>query len=115
MISTNTFKQTLRYSHRLQIILFLAAGFLLLSTLLRTALLIKTGTDFSPGATTLLKLFSVGLIMDSITAIYYMLPFALLVLLMPNRLYYHFIGKLFLGGIIFAYLFITLFVGAEGP
>lgn len=96
-------------SLRLFGIVFLAA-----SLVLRTALLISSRAEIDVGAVGLLKVYGVGLVFDLLTCMCCMVPVALYLLLLPDRLF-HWRPMRYLAMVLyFAGVFVVLFdVAAE--
>ena len=61
--------------------------FVSFSALVRAALLVRTSANVDFGFVLLLKIFSIGLIYDLITASYFAIPFIVYLLLLPDKIY----------------------------
>ena len=84
-------------------------AFVAIATLSRIALLVRALAEFTPSAGMLARIFGAGLGFDLITALYAAAPFALLVLLVPDRLYRTRAVRLIAHGLAISGLFVLIF------
>jgi phosphoglycerol transferase MdoB-like AlkP superfamily enzyme len=90
---------------RLGIILVFFGVFIGLSMLDRTVLLFQAREVFAPGLLDLIEIYGIGLLFDIAAALYFMIPFVVVLVLIPDRIYRSHIGT----AIVLALLFTLVF------
>lgn len=95
--------------NRFGILYLLSLVFLLQSLAIRIVLAVKALPGMTLDPIVLLKMLSVGILYDCITFAYCAIPFALFLVLLPERVYRHRSFRFFMHGIFFTILFILLF------
>ena len=94
-----------RIRSRLSVILLFFGVFLAISLLDRTVLLFKAADAMHPGFLDILEIYSVGMLFDLAAAIYYLIPFIILLVLIPDRFYRGHIGMAIIMALLFALVF----------
>jgi phosphoglycerol transferase MdoB-like AlkP superfamily enzyme len=98
--------------NRFGILYLLSLVFLLQSLAIRIVLFVKALPAMTLDPFILLKMLSVGFLYDCITFTYCAIPFTLLLVLIPERVYQHRSFRFFIHGVFFTILFILLFDAA---
>jgi len=95
--------------NRFGILYLLSLVFLLQSLVVRMVLFAKSLPGMTLDPLVLFKMFFVGFLYDCITFTYCAIPFTLLLVLLPERVYQHRSFRFAMHGVFFAVLFILLF------
>ena len=96
-------------NNRFGILLPLSLVFLAQSLVVRMVLFIKALPGMTLDPFILLKMWGVGVFYDCVTFTYCAIPFAILLVIVPERVYRHRSFRFVLHGVLFAVLFILLF------
>ncbi len=96
---------------RFSILYLFFTVFILLSFIIRTALLIKSLPDLDLSIWSCLIIYGTGLFYDVLTMFYFAIPYVLYLLLIPDRVYQCKLHKLFAGLVVFASLYLLVFAG----
>jgi phosphoglycerol transferase MdoB-like AlkP superfamily enzyme len=94
---------------RFDILYLLSLVFLLQSLAVRIVLFVKSLPGMTLEPLDLLKMWSVGFFYDCITFTYCAIPFTLLLMAVPERIYRHRLFRYVMHGALFAVLFVLLF------
>jgi len=94
---------------RFQLLILAVVIFLFLSFVSRTSLLITDAGSVDLGIFSLIKIYSVGLFYDFLAAMYYVMPLALYLLLMPNKIFNSKLHKYIFFAIFFGFNFSLVF------
>jgi phosphoglycerol transferase MdoB-like AlkP superfamily enzyme len=90
---------------RLSVILLFFGIFLGISLLDRTILLFKAADVAHPGILGFLEIYGMGLLFDLSAAIYFLIPFIILLVLIPDRFYRGHVGTAIVSALLFALVF----------
>lgn len=99
------------FKDRFQILQILFAVLVVISAAVRTILLITQWHDLDPGVFLVLKEYGVGFFFDSITFCYAVIPFALYLILIPERFFSGRANRIIVHAGVFAVIYLLLFDG----
>lgn len=94
-----------RIRSRLSVILLFFGVFIGISMLDRSILLFKAADVAHPGIFGILEIYGMGLLFDVAAAIYYLIPFIIILVLIPDRFYRGHIGTAIVSALLFALVF----------
>lgn len=94
-----------RIRSRLSVILLFFGVFIAISMLARTILLVNAANVAHPGILGILEIYGMGLLFDVATAIFYLIPFIVVIALIPTRFYRGHVGTAIVSALLFALIF----------
>ena len=94
---------------RFQLLILAVAIFLLLSFVSRTSLLITDASSVDLNLFSLLKVYGVGFIYDFVASMYYVMPLAVYLLIVPNKIFNSKMHKYIFLALFFAFDFALIF------
>ena len=101
----------LQKSNRFNLVYLFMATFIFISFISRTVLLSYSFSHVSLSALDLLKVYGIGLFYDFVAVSYYIVPFVIYLILVPNRVFNSKWHRLFSIGIFFGFVFAIVFNG----
>jgi len=102
----------MRYN-RFNFYVIMLLAFLITSLLTRLVLMLLSFDQIDTSSSTLLKMFTVGLFYDMVAGLYYFIPLALYLLLLPQKFFNTHIHKVILVFVSFAIIFGLIFNGVS--
>ena len=94
-----------RICSRLSVILLFFGVFVAISMLARTILLVKAADVAHPETFGILEIYGMGFLFDVAAAIFYLIPFIIVILLIPARFYRGHVGTTIVSALLFALVF----------
>ena len=98
-------------SNRFNLVYLFMATFIFISFISRTILLTYSFSHVSLGFTDLLKVYGIGLFYDFVAVSYYIIPFVIYLILVPNKIFNSKAHKLAATGIFFGFIYAIVFNG----